>query len=132
MLAIGLVVVQAAISVALPYSFGVGVIDNVLLNLQQPGLLGVVALIAVGVMLFKGIVTYAETYTMNYVSNRFVVDLRSKLYNHLLNLPLDFFTRRQSGEIVSRMTNDIAAVQHAVSISVVEMLHQALVLIGVV
>lgn len=131
-LALVLVVVQAAIAVALPMFFGVGIIDNVLLNMQDPALLGVVALAAIGVILLKGIVTYGQTYTMNYVGHRFVADLRGKVYGHLLDLPLDFYSRRQSGEIVSRMTNDIGAIQQAVSLSIGEMLHYVLILIGVV
>lgn len=131
-LALVLVFIQAAIAVALPFLFGVGVIDNVLLNLQDAALLGLVALGAVLLMLFKGMVTYGEAYTMNYIGNRFVVDLRNRVYDHVLNLPLGFFSRRQSGEIVSRMTNDISAIQHAVAVSVAEMMHYVLVLIGIV
>lgn len=131
-LAFLLVIVQAAIAVALPMLFGVGVIDNVLLNMGDPSLLGIVALAAIAIMLLKGLVTYGETYTMNYIGNRFIVDLRNDVYDHLLNLPLDFYSRRQSGEIVSRMTNDITVIQQAVAISVAEMAHYVLVLLGVI
>lgn len=131
MLALVFVVLQAAIAVALPLFFGVGVIDNVLLNLRDPALLGWVALGAVGIILLKGIVTYSQTYTMNYIGQRLVTDLRGNTYDHLLTLPLDFYSRRQSGELIARMTNDVAAIQQAVTLSVSEMLQYVLVLFGV-
>src|SRR5690606_34014534 len=125
-----LVALQAVIALAIPLIFGKGVVDYVLLQVQDPRLLAVVAAGAVALILFKGIITYAREYTLNFVGQRIVTDLRALLYDHLLKLPLDFYARRRSGELVSRMTNDMAAVQQAVSVSTGEILHYTLVLAG--
>ncbi len=125
------VVLQAGIALAIPLLFGKGIIDYVLLQAQDPRLLGYVAAGAVGVILLKGLVTYAQEYSMNYVGQRIITDLRSRLYDHLLELPLGFYARRKSGELISRMTNDMAAVQQAVTLSIGEVLHYTLLLLGV-
>lgn len=130
-LALVFVVLQAAIAVALPLFFGVGIIDNVLLNMRDPSLLGWVALAAIGVIFVKGVVGYSEGYTMNYIGQRFVTDLRERMYDHLLTLPLDFYSRRQSGELIARLTNDVAAIQQAIALSIGELLHHLLILLGV-
>ena len=125
------VVLQAVIALALPLLFGKGIIDYVLLEAREPRLLALVATGAVVLMVFKGLVVYAQTYSMNFVGQRVITDLRARVYDHLLKLPLDFYARRRSGELISRMTNDMAAVQQAVTMSIGEVVHYTLVLIGV-
>lgn len=130
-LALFLIVLQAVITVATPLLFGVGIIDHVLLQLKDPALLTWVALGAVVLIMFKGLVTFGQTYSMNYIGQRLITDLRGNMYDHMLKLPLDFYGRRRSGELISRMTNDVAVIQQAVSLSVAEMLQYVLVLIGI-
>lgn len=130
-LALFLIVLQAAINVAIPLIFGVGVIDFVLLQAQDPVLLTWVALGIVLLILFKGLVTYGQTYSMNYIGQRLVTDLRGTMYDHLLKLPLNFYGRRRSGDLISNMTNDVAAIQQAVSLSVAEVIQYTLILLGI-
>jgi len=125
------VVLQSVIALAIPLLFGKGVVDYVLLQMQDTRLLALVAVATIGLILLKGLVTYAREYSLNFVGQRIVTDLRGRLYDHLLKLPLDFYARRRSGEVISRMTNDMAAVQQAVSISVGEVIHYSLLLLGV-
>ncbi|OUM99737.1 MAG: hypothetical protein BAA04_09025 [Firmicutes bacterium ZCTH02-B6] len=125
------VALQAVIALAIPLLFGKGIIDYVLLEAREPRLLALVAIGAVGLIALKGLVVYAQTYSMNFVGQRLVTDLRARVYDHLLKLPLDFYARRRSGELISRMTNDMAAVQQAVTMSIGEVVHYSLVLIGV-
>lgn len=130
-LALCLIVLQAVINVAIPLVFGVGVIDHVLLQLQDPTLLTWVAIGVVLLILFKGLVTYGQTYSMNYIGQRLITDLRANMYDHMLKLPLGFYGQRRSGELISRMTNDVAAIQQAVSLSIAEVLQYILVLVGI-
>ncbi|HEY8496739.1 MAG TPA: ABC transporter ATP-binding protein, partial [Limnochordales bacterium] len=125
------VVLQAVIALALPLLFGKGIIDYVLLEAREPRLLAVVAIGAVALVVLKGLIVYAQTYSMNFVGQRLITDLRARVYDHLLKLPLDFYARRRSGELISRMTNDMAAVQQAVTMSIGEVVHYSLVLVGV-
>ncbi|MBO8141301.1 MAG: ABC transporter ATP-binding protein [Firmicutes bacterium] len=125
-----LVALQAVIAVALPLLLGKGLVDYVLLQMRDPAILALAACLAVGLVAVKGLVSYGQVYWMNFIGQRLVTELRSALYDHLLKLPLDFYSRRRSGELVSRMTNDVAAVQQAVSLSIGEVFQYSLVLVG--
>ncbi len=63
----------------------------------------------------KGIFNYGQAYLMNFVGLRIVADLREKLYNHLQNLSLSFFTKTPTGILISRITNDVNLIQGSVS-----------------
>lgn len=85
--------------------------------------------------LFKGIFDYGQAYLMNYVGLRIVADLREKLYNHLQNLSLSFFTKTPTGILISRITNDVNLIQGSVSNAITGLLKDAFTifaLIGVV
>ena len=129
--ALFLVALQAVIALAIPILLGKGVVDHVLLEGKDPRLLAFVSLGAVVLIFFKGVIAYAQEYSLHFVGQRIITDLRARLYDHLLKLPLDFYARRRSGELISRMTNDMAAVQQAVSISLGEVVHYSLFLVGV-
>ena len=74
--------------------------------------------------------SFINRYNMSYVGERVVADLRQQLYNHLIFLSLRFFADRRTGEIVSRITNDVTTLQAAVTDNVVSLLQQSLTLIG--
>src|SRR5688500_9149337 len=69
----------------------------------------------VGIMITTPIVTGAlglwQTYTNNLVGQRVMQDLRNALYSHLQHMPLKFFTSTRTGEIQSRLSNDVGGVQ---------------------
>src|SRR3972149_12002902 len=74
--------------------------------------------IPLGVMalyLFKGICTYVQTILMSYIGQRVIADLRNKLYQQIQKQSLAFFTKHPTGLLMSRITNDVASVQGAVS-----------------
>ena len=63
----------------------------------------------------KALVGYASVYLMKYVAERVMADVRDELYGHLHSLSLGFFQRRNTGEIVSRVTTDVDALGAAVT-----------------
>jgi ATP-binding cassette, subfamily B, bacterial len=69
----------------------------------------------VGIMIATPIVTGAlglwQTYTNNLVGQHVMQDLRNSLYSHLQHMPLKFFTSTRTGEIQSRLSNDVGGVQ---------------------
>src|SRR4030042_5127933 len=75
--------------------------------------------------LFKGIFDYGQAYLMNYVGLRIVADLREKLYNHLQNLSLSFFTKTPTGILSSRITNYVNLIQGSVTIAITGLLKDA-------
>jgi ATP-binding cassette, subfamily B, bacterial len=72
-------------------------------------------LIIVGVMIatpiVNGLLGLWQTYTNNLVGQRVMRDLRNSLYAHLQHMPLRFFTSTRTGEIQSRLSNDVEGVQ---------------------
>ena len=63
----------------------------------------------------SGIIGVGQTYLANVVGLRVMQDLRNSLYRHLQNMPLRFFTNTRTGEIQSRLTNDVGGIQSVVT-----------------
>lgn len=80
------------------------------------------------VMAIRGIVGYLNIYLMNWVSIRAINDLRSKAFAHLLNLPLSFFSKSSTGELMSRV-NDINILQSIVGSSLAVIIRDPVTLI---
>ena len=73
------------------------------------------------VVLVRGVVSYLNAYLMGWVGARSTCDLRARLFEHLLNLPLSFFTRISTGELISR-NNDITLLQNMIGVSLVTLI----------
>jgi subfamily B ATP-binding cassette protein MsbA len=80
----------------------------------------------------KGIFDYGQAYLMNFVGLRIVADMREKLYNHLQNLSLSFFTKTPTGILISRITNDVNLIQGAVSNAITGLLKDAFTIVGLI
>ncbi len=86
----------------------------------------------VAAALLDAIATYAETYLVGWVGTRALQDLRERIFSHVQSMSIGFFTRRSPGVLISRMTNDIEALNQLVTDGVVTMFSSTLTLIGVV
>jgi subfamily B ATP-binding cassette protein MsbA len=84
----------------------------------------------VGAYLIKGCGGYFSVYLMTDVGQRVVRDLRNQLFRHTLDQSAAFFSRRSTGELLSRVTNDVNQVQQAVSETLGDLLREGLSLIG--
>ncbi|RME73658.1 MAG: ATP-binding cassette domain-containing protein [Chloroflexi bacterium] len=93
-------------------------------------LLNRLALLLLVIFLVQAVFSFINRYYLAYVGERVVADLRQQLYRHLLRLSLRFFADRRVGEIVSRLTNDVTALQSAVTENLVSLLRQSLNLVG--
>jgi len=74
--------------------------------------------------------SYVQTYLVGWVGQRVLQDLRIQLFAHLQTLSVGFYSRRQAGVIISRLTNDVQALDQLVSDGVVTLLGSTLTLIG--
>jgi ABC-type multidrug transport system fused ATPase/permease subunit len=90
----------------------------------------VVAFLAAALLYAVG--TYAETYLVGWVGTRALQDLRERLFAHIQSMSIGFFTRRSPGVLISRMTNDVEALNQLVTSGVVTIFNSTLTLIGVV
>ena len=80
--------------------------------------------------LFKGAFDYGQSYLMNFVGLRIIADMREKLYNHLQNLTLSFFTKTQTGVLISRITNDVNLIQASVSNAITGLFKDIFTIVG--
>ena len=74
--------------------------------------------------------TYAQTYLVGWVGQRALADLRLQIFRHLQELPVGFYERRPAGVLISRMTNDVEALDSLVTDTVVTLFQASLTLIG--
>jgi ATP-binding cassette subfamily B protein len=76
--------------------------------------------------------TYVQTYLVGWVGQRALQDLRLQIFEHLQSQPIGFYERRQAGQLISRMTNDVQALDQLVTDSVVTLFGSSLTLIGTI
>jgi ATP-binding cassette subfamily B protein len=74
--------------------------------------------------------SYVQTYLTGWVGERILADLRIKLFGHLQRLSLGFFERNRAGVIISRLTNDVEALDQLVTDGVTTLVQSTLTLIG--
>jgi ATP-binding cassette subfamily B protein len=88
----------------------------------------------VGAFLAAGLLnwgmSYAQTYLTGWVGERILADLRNRLFDHLQRLSLGFYERNRAGVIISRLTNDVEAIDQLVTDGVTSLVQNTLTLIG--
>jgi ABC-type multidrug transport system fused ATPase/permease subunit len=89
----------------------------------------VVAAFVVSALVFWG-ASYAQTYLVGWVGQRALQDLRMRIFAHLQSQPVGFYERRQAGQLISRMTNDVQALDSLVTDGVVTLFQSTLTLLG--
>jgi subfamily B ATP-binding cassette protein MsbA len=100
--------------------------------LPSRGHLGLIAGLIIGAYLLKGLGSYSSVYLMTDVGQHVVLDLRNLLFRHILGQSAGFFARRTSGQLMSRVTNDVGQVQQAVSETIGDLIRESLALFGYV
>lgn len=86
----------------------------------------------IGLFFLKGIFTYGQEYLSYFVVHRIIVDLRNRVYEHLQDLSLDFHMKWNTGELVSRVMNDIQILQTTLFSSFVTIVPHSFILTGLV
>jgi ATP-binding cassette subfamily B protein len=76
--------------------------------------------------------TYLQTYMVGWVGTRALQDLRERIFSHLQEMSIGFFTKRSPGVLISRLTNDVEALNQLVSTGVVTLFSSSLTLVGAV
>jgi ABC-type multidrug transport system fused ATPase/permease subunit len=78
------------------------------------------------------VMSYAQTYLVGWVGQRTLQDLRLQLFSHLQRLSIGFYSRNRAGVIISRITNDVEALDQLVEDGLATLIQSGLMLIGVV
>jgi subfamily B ATP-binding cassette protein MsbA len=103
------------------------ILDQVLPTGNQ---LAFVATSVVGLYFAKGVGGYFSDFLMEDVGQRVVRDLRDKLYSHIIGQSAGFFARHTTGQLLSRVSNDVGQVQRAVSETAGDLMQESLALVG--
>ncbi len=131
LLVAGLAMIGVSAITALLAFLTKNVLDDIFIQ-KDLFMLKVLPPVVVGLGVLKGILNYSQSYLMNYVGQRVVADIREKLYEHLQGLSLSFFHRNPTGMLMSRITNDVNAMQGAVSYAVTSMIKDSFTAVGLI
>jgi len=107
-------VVAAAVVSALPPLILRALIDTAIPEKDRQ-LVGVLAFTAVFLALFNAALTLVQRYYSARIGEGLIFDMRTALFDHVQHQPLSFFTRTQTGSLMSRMNNDVIGAQQAVT-----------------
>ncbi len=127
---LALVIAYTLLGLAGPYLMGVA-IDTFIPNKDVAGLLRLAALM-LGVYLSHNFFQAAASWVMAKISQKALKKLRTELFEHFQQLSLSYFDRHPAGELMSRLTNDIDAINQAVSQNVISMVASVLTMVGIV
>jgi ATP-binding cassette, subfamily B, bacterial MsbA len=86
--------------------------------------------LVLGFYVVKGIGAFASVYLMTDIGQRVVRDVRNQLFGHILGQSAAFFSRRTTGQLMSRVTNDVNQVQATVSETLGDLLREGLTLVA--
>jgi ATP-binding cassette subfamily B protein len=125
----GLVLIYTVLGLIGPYLMGQA-IDRFITTKQAAGLARI-ALIMLAVYLLNNLFQAIANWVMAGISQRALKQMRKDLFTHLQTLPIAFFDRNPAGELMSRLTNDIDAVNQAVSQNVTSLLASVLTMVGI-
>ncbi len=133
-LVIGLVLVFVLIFTLLgltgPYLMGMAI--DQYMNTQDAVGLGQLALLMLGLFFLTNLFQAISNWLMARVSQRALKQVRRDLFDHLQKLSIQFFDTHSAGELMSRLTNDIDAINQAVSQNVISLVASSLSLVGIV
>ncbi|PIC76305.1 multidrug ABC transporter ATP-binding protein [Sporosarcina sp. P19] len=125
-----LVLISSALALIGPLMIG-KIIDDFIIPKKVDGLsmqIGLLLLVYAGFSLS----TYFQNYWMVGIAQQTVYRLRTQLFGHLQKLPIRFFDKRQHGELMSRVTNDIENVSQTLNSSLIQVFSSVLTLVGTV
>ncbi len=108
---LGLVVLSAIIGAANPLIYK-EIINEGIIG-QRGGLVILLALMVAGLAIVNAVLSLGERYVSAKVGEGLVFDLRTKVFTHVQRQPIAFFTRAQTGALVSRLNNDVTGAQQA-------------------
>jgi ATP-binding cassette subfamily B protein len=127
---VGLVAVASLLDILAPYLLGLA-IDRFIASGDAAGLLRI-SLVMFGTYVTARVAQFGQQYVMVGITQRVLRALRGDLFDHLQTLSLSFFDQHTSGELMSRLTNDVDAIQAGLSHTITETISALLSVTGIV
>ncbi len=111
MIGLGLMFISSIIMVLPPYLRKIA-IDDYIMRPDEPGSLRgltIIAIISAGIGLFNMVLAFGQSYVLVWMGQNIIYDISVKLFSHIQTLSMEFFDKRETGKIISRVTNDVQA-----------------------
>ena len=122
------IIIAAGANLYLPWIIK-DMIDKVLAE-KDMQMLNVISIGIVVTFFIRGIFYYGQSYLVSFVGQRVIIDVRDVLFKKFQRLPLSYFDRHQTGEIMSYITNDVAALQNALVDRLIELVTESSIFVG--
>lgn len=127
-LAVICIVIAAGCNLYLPWIIK-DMIDKVLTN-KDMIMLNMICIGIVVVFLVRGVFFFGQSYLVSYIGQKVIIDVREVMFRKFQRMPMAYFDRHQTGETMSFITNDVAAIQSALVDQLIEMVTEGSILIG--
>jgi ATP-binding cassette, subfamily B, bacterial len=126
----GALILATGATLAPPFLVGKAISVGVLGH--DSGALVLITVAFLGAALIAWGAGFVQTYLVGWVGERALQDLRIRIFTHLQEMSIGFFTRNRPGVLISRITNDVDALEQLISTGVVTLFSSTLTLLGVV
>ncbi len=127
---IALVVIACGSVLGLAGPFALRYLIDAVFGKRDTALLNQITLILISIFALQSVFYFIRGYLLSFIGERVMADLRLRLFDHLQYLSLSFFNERRTGEIVSRLTNDVSTVRSVVTSDISTAISQVLTFIG--
>jgi ABC-type multidrug transport system fused ATPase/permease subunit len=97
---------------------------------KMPAEIGRTGLILIAILITQAIFSYSRTRIFVWVTEKTLASIRQHVYNHLIKLPMSFFSERRVGELNSRISSDISLLQDSLTGTLADFLSQILIITG--
>lgn len=119
---------NAAIGLAFPALIQL-IVDTVI-ERQDPTSLNKITLFALAGLIVFTLSAIIGLYHINYIGEHVVIDIRKELYSHMQSLSMGFFAEQRIGELISRLSNDVARIRHTITDNIVDTIQYTVAMTG--
>lgn len=129
LLSIFIVLITTVLFLLCPYLFGYAIDHGI--NKGNKALLYQTALAILGIETLRLILVVVQSYNIQSIGQKVMLDIRMELFRHVQSLPASFFDKNPVGRTVTRLTNDIAAIGELFSAGVIVVIGDIFIIIGI-
>ncbi|MEK7805407.1 MAG: ABC transporter ATP-binding protein, partial [Planctomycetota bacterium] len=129
LLSIFMVLITTVLFLLCPYLFGYAIDHGI--NKGDKQVIYKMALALLGIQTLRLLLVMAQSYNIQAIGQKVMLDMRMALFNHIQSLPLSFFDKNPVGRIVTRLTNDIAAIGELFSAGVIVVIGDIFIIVGI-
>jgi ABC transporter fused permease/ATP-binding protein len=127
---LALIALCGASGIALVYPWAARQVVDVGMSRQTTDRLDAIVALMIGVFVVNAVLVWLRHYTISWLGERVVADLRVLVFDRVLSLPLAWFHERRSGELVGRLASDVAVIEGVVGSELSMALRNAILMIG--